>query len=294
MRKIPWVVIGMFFPIQVNAGSLHVNVVASQIETRSDSAKVLEKQARHGEALPVYEDLYAEMPEKSIIDYYFKRLLATPEGLTMASYLLDRAIKLRNEKNLFHTEPLYNAKGYVLMRQKEYEQSLEFFDREMSGPIFESRPAAEKIKVYNNKGLALLELDRYEEAREQFELAERLGSTFAQKNLRIVDSIVETLERGDKNLRSIFVPVIGNSKSKDKIPENRSRLAKVLECDESAVRIFLNTAKSYVFTLTPNLSYVEATQIVKSMRSKGLSAAFVASNLRWEEVSGRFPPETQQ
>jgi tetratricopeptide (TPR) repeat protein len=271
----------VFVPVAV--GSQSVDVPPELRAPLAEAMKLRSEGDQNGSSA-AFKRLLAVAPNSFTINYEYGRLLAQMKRYRDASEALDSAIRLIDGRDTSDLA-VYNTKGFVLLMLNQSDQALDFFRMELGAPKFSSLPAAARMKVHNNAGLAYLQLDRYVEAQQQFEIARALGSSLAMKNLEIIDSIVQTLKASSEDVPGIFAPVVGSAKRDTEIEVRIAAVAAKLGVPSTSLRLFKQGNGIYQIAQGANLSYRKAERLAKEARAKGIEDAFVASTAEWSDES---------
>lgn len=214
--------------------------------------------------------------------------------------ILEAALKLGSDSSGQLLDPsLYNTLGYVHLRMGEFDQALEYFKMATAPEIYKRLSESTRMKIHNNTGFALMLIDRYEEALDEFAKARDMGSQIAVKNIDKVNSLIETQEKQNPDLPGIFAVVIHSTKSIKQLDTLASTLtekiqkaapkAKQQELNNPVIYVMNNGM--YVITLASNSSYAKARALLAVVK-KVIPDAFVSSTTNWElyQIAGAQVP----
>ncbi|MDM8540401.1 tetratricopeptide repeat protein [Desulfococcaceae bacterium HSG9] len=281
----------LFFSSSVFADRF--NDVPKKFKDKFSNAEKLRIDGEYKEALPIFTHLIVDAPKSVSILYSYGILLAEMKRYDESSKFLDKALEIsaHGENDL----QFLNTRGWVSIMLGEYEKALEYFDKAMSDSKYNDISDLLKMKLHNNAGVAYWQSDRYDEAAKQFRLAKSSGSQLADKNLRMVESVLETINSKDINIPGVFAPVVGSSKYDFHIERQKKRITIKLGIDQSILKVFISSNGRYLITQgNGGLSYPKARMIVLSAKKKGISDAFVSSTLNWTQFVEADKNETEK
>lgn len=242
----------------------------------------LAEQARNnnnfGESFRIYTNLSKSQPDSFSISYGYGRLLAQMKLYADSEKVLNQAI---SSKKIFDPS-IYNTFGWVLLMNNKYEFALEQFQKALDKSIYDGLEQDIRMKLHNNAGITYMLLDRYEEAKKQFILAEQLGSIKAKENIEKVESLILVKKQADSNIPGVFSVVVGSTKSKDKLDEVRVTKAAKIGISKTDLAVFISETGKYFIVFGSGYNYQKALDIKDNMIKKGINDAFVSSTTNWQ------------
>jgi tetratricopeptide (TPR) repeat protein len=251
------------------------------------TAVELREQGKFGDSLARFEVLRREHPGSFPIQYAYGRLLAQMRLYPEAIVQLEATAKLGPATPGFDPG-IYNTLGFALLMDTQYEKALEWFGALEKSEHFSGQPKELRTKLYNNSGVAYLQLDRYREAQEQFEKAKELGSQVARNNLVKIASILETLASGDVDVPGVFAVIVASARNEAAAAQQLSNVALKLGVAPSAFGVFLASNGRYLVARASYVSYPKAQLLAEESRKKGIRDAFIGSTTEWTDISARF------
>ncbi|WPD23866.1 MAG: hypothetical protein SD837_04725 [Candidatus Electrothrix scaldis] len=246
-----------------------------------------------------YSELLKKYPNSFSIGYDYGRLLAQMKEYQESAKILGATLKNGSSSGQLLDPSLYNTIGYVHLQMGEFDQALEYFKMATAPEIYRRLNEESRMKLHNNKGIALMSADRYEEALDEFAKARELGSQIAVKNIDKVNSRIETQEKQNPDLPGIFAVVIHSTKSIKQLDTLASTLTEKIQKTAPKEKqqelnnpvIYVMNNGMYVITLASNSSYAKARALLTVVK-KVIPDAFVSSTTNWElyHISGAQVP----
>lgn len=185
--------------------------------------------------------------------------------------------------DLFGETP-WNTRGFAAIKRGRWDEAVEDLRRQLAVSGFPAAPDAQRLKIYNNLGYALLQLERYPEALEAFETAAALGSRNALRNIEATQSILSVLNAGDPDLPGVFAVVVETSRSYTDISRVQGRLRESGFDEAGAFHIYQRPDGKLSLTLGANESWPKAEGRLEAVRA-AVPDAFVASTADWKELT---------
>lgn len=245
---------------------------------------------RFDDARAFLQTATADHPNSFCAVYEYAKLLIDEGRFAEADVRLADAIRLVDASSGAYGEIPWNALGYSYLRQGRFDDALAQFTTQKALPYFADLPAAQRMKVFNNAGFAYLQLEQYEFARESLQVAADLGSGLAVQNLAVLDSVVATLEAGDKNIPGVFGVVLYSARDPQAVARQADLLQTRLGADED-VAVFARTDGMMHIVAGSYSSYPRAREILNRAQTTGSAAAddgaFITSVASFDDVTAR-------
>lgn len=245
-----------------------------------DGIEVLVKHGKLQEAILIYEEILRKDPNNIKIKYKLALLYVKMKDYKKASNDL-YSILLQYGNTSEVSSNIYNILGWTYLMQEDLDQALTTFKIASSPNNYKKLDNTNKMKVSNNTGYTLMLMDRYEEALVQFEQAVKLGSTKAKLNIQKINSIIEVQKNQDINIPGIFLVILKSVKEENKLVPIIEELATKLLVNINDFVIYKTTTNTFRISLGNNYSYNKAEEILKDVKEKGISDAFVTSSTQW-------------
>lgn len=245
-----------------------------------DGIEVLVKHGKLQEAILIYEEILRKDPNNIKIKYKLALLYVKMKDYKKASNDL-YSILLQHGNTSEVSSNIYNILGWTYLMQEDLDQALTTFKIASSPNNYKKLDNTNKMKVSNNTGYTLMLMDRYEEALVQFEQAVKLGSTKAKLNIQKINSIIEVQKNQDINIPGIFLVILKSVKEENKLVPIIEELATKLLVNINDFVIYKTTTNTFRISLGNNYSYNKAEEILKDVKEKGISDAFVTSSTQW-------------
>ncbi|MEM1275373.1 MAG: hypothetical protein AAGH74_02525 [Pseudomonadota bacterium] len=281
-----WIIGGLSL-FAAGAAEACVDTVPAELIPELERAIELRDDGARKAAEPLFARLEAQAPENFCILYEYGRLLVQEEDYKEGLALLDRALD-EPEASELRSRPAYNMRGFIHLKLKDFDSAAEDFERqkEWVDRLPEDIRASTELKVFNNTGWAYLQQDRYDQAELNFTQAEKLGSKLATRNLEVTRSIVDTIEKQDKDTGGVFAAIAKSSRAPRDIERAADELVKQGIPPEE-IKVFRRVNGMLSLTYGSYLSYPKA-QDFKDKITPIFSDSNVASVGAWEDVTSTF------
>jgi tetratricopeptide (TPR) repeat protein len=269
-----------------------------------ERALLLRQDEEFREAEQLLRKLQKEDADSFCISFALARLYAIEERFDFSIAELENLLPADEDEIksfLTYGETPWNTLGYLYIQREMFGNAERMLTIEIERSEFYTLDNTQKIKIYNNLGLSLLNMGQYDRARHYLDIAKALGSKLAVYNLDVLSSIVATLEADDETIPGIFALIVKSLRENDGV----GRYIKSNECTEYAATISdtLNEAGEaegldiYVFerpdgmhhiTLGAYVSYPRAQRIRQIAIKAGIDDAYISSVVNWKNVSQEF------
>jgi len=257
-----------------------------EAQAKYEEAEALRDKDQYNLSYPIYADLLQKYPSSFSINYGYGLLLAQMKRFQDSAEALKTALNIGKSKEQMPDPSIWNSIGWVALMNGNLDQAVEYFNVPKNNPAIYSKLNDEtRMKLHNNAGYALMLMDRYEQAKEDFKKAEQLGSDKAKLNIEKIDSLIETQQRQDPNIPGVFTVVVFSVKNKDwldrAIQTISGRLVSKELAELAGIDVYLAKNGLYMLTLGGSYSYVKAQGILEKIK-KSVPDAFVSSTTNWE------------
>ncbi|WP_175549173.1 tetratricopeptide repeat protein [Litoreibacter ascidiaceicola] len=228
-------------------------------------------------------EIEASEDDSFCLRYSYGRHLVRQSLYLEAQKELLVSIKLATNKELTGVSP-HNVLGFTYLAEKNFDAAIVEFKKAKDFADFDLRKSSLKVKILNNLGYTLMQLGRYNEAREYLFDAQTLGSSKASRNLAALDSLVSTLESSDPNEPGAFAAVIASAASRSSAVKLTKKLDTQTGFDHEPLSVF--RMKNGVFSVTVGSyrSYSAATSDLEPFLNEGFSDAYVGWLAEWEQI----------
>ena len=188
----------------------------------------------------------------------------------------------------FSKQAVFNVLGYNDLKEKIYESAVSYFNTQIENSNFLSLPPETRMKVFNNLGYTLLQLDQYEAAKSNLYQAVALGSSLARKNLEVVDSILAVQIKNDPDLPGVFAVAIVSLRNSDALEAYVKDAADRLNDSIEKFGVFARENGMFTVTYGVGMSYPKSDEMRAEALSAGFSDAYIVSTARWQNVTSKL------
>ncbi len=238
-------------------------------------------------ALKLLKEIQVKLGDNFCVLHEIGRTYVHLNEYEQASESLLNAVEIATDADL-SKNAVYNVLGYNDLKEKNYESAVSYFKTQTKNPNFLSLPPETRMKVFNNLGYTLLQLDQYEAAKSNLLQAVALGSSLARKNLEVVDSILAVQHKNDPELPGIFAVAIASSRNKDALKATVENAASRLNTSTEKFRIFDRGNEMFTVTYGVAMSYPKSDEMREEALSAGFSDANIVSTSRWQNVTSKL------
>jgi tetratricopeptide (TPR) repeat protein len=264
--------------------------VPAEAKAKYDEAEALRAKDKLNASYPIYAELLQKYSSSFSVNYGYGLLLAQMKRFPESGEALKIALNIGTAKEQILDPSIWNSIGWVAIMNGNFDQAIEYFKTAKNDPkTYASLREETKMKLHNNAGYALMLMDRYEEANEEFHKAELLGSEKAKENIEKIHSLIETQKKQDPDIPGVFTVVVLSVKNKDWLDKSIQSITGRIRSsaygqelkDTDAIDVYLAKNGMYLLALGGNYSYAKAQRILEKVK-KTAPDAFVSSTTNWE------------